>query len=282
MGATVRNLLAQRRARFWSRLFKRLFALFFASALCIFLWTIGSKINFSVAAKLLNDNNGAVAALATVVLVVITGGYAYATFKLVSVTFKLVNVTLEIRANEVRPLFKISSPKIVKVQKISSHNYTEFHFELELVNFGPSPAINAQLEASVPILDATGKILTYLGTSVTPALPLIINQNQISKCNFALYVEYPDFKVFSREFLELELHYEDVDMNYYHHLESYWLDAVGERWFLNSDYEGLRVLSAKERSFIADTRRAWWYGAPSVIFERTRLPWQSLLRSPSR
>ena len=283
MGATVQSLLSQRRARIIGKFVKRLLMLTFAALFCWFLWTVGTRIDFPIALKLLNENNGTIAALATVVLVLITAVYAYGTFKLVSATFNLVNVTSEARANQIRPLFKISTPKIVKVEKIEGrHSYTNFHFELELVNFGPSPAVSARMTGSVPMLDASGTITNYLQTSVTPEFPLMIHQNEMSKCNFSLHVEHADFKVFLREFLELELHYEDIDMNYYHHLESYWLDAMGERWYLNSDYEGLRVLSAKERSFIADTRRSWWYDTGNIIYERTRLPWLNLLRSPNR
>jgi hypothetical protein len=279
MGLTARDLLSRRRQRQWIRFAKSIFGTIILVAICAAIWTARDKIDISPTLKLLNENNGTLAAVATVVLVAITAFYTYATFKLVS-------VTAEIRNNQIRPLFKISKLKLVDVEKVvGTKEYTEFKFEFEMVNFAPSPAINARMHGVIPILNSHGKIENQLQTPVAPDLPLVLHQNDIFKGHFSLHVEHPDLKAYAVDFLELELHYEDVDMNYYYHLESYWLDSgFGDKpkfYFLHNDYEGLRILYAKERTFIADTRRRWWFGESHVIFERTRLPWQTLARTHS-
>jgi hypothetical protein len=227
------------------------------------------KVDIDVWAFLrtLNDNNGTVTAIATVVLVTITAFYTVATFRLVSVTLKL-------RSDQIRPIFQISS-RVVGFEKESA-NRASFDFEIELVNFGPSPAIGLAVTPSIAMLDKEGKIYNYLTTDPKPKPPIVLHQNVVWTGKFSLHADNYDEKAFADDFFEVELLYQDVDMNLYHQQDSYWMHTTGTegdeyfRVHLSKDYEVLHMMEAARRTTIADSRRIWWTGDKSmVIFERT-------------
>jgi hypothetical protein len=231
----------------------------------------GKKVEFDIwgVLRTLNENNGLVTAVATVVLVLITAFYTIATFKLVAVTLKL-------RSDQIRPVFNLSA-RITDFEKEAGSTRARFEFEIELVNFGPSPAIGVRVSPNIPMLDEKGVIYNYVTTDPAPRPPGILHQNIVFVCKFRLYADKYDAKAFATDFLELELLYQDIDMNLYHQQESYWLHAVGiegdenYKLYLSKDYEALHMMRAHDRTAIADTRSIWWTNyKTSVIFERTR------------
>jgi hypothetical protein len=230
-----------------------------------------SKIDIDLWALLrtLNDNNGSVTAIATVVLVTITAFYTVATFRLVSVSLKL-------RSDQIRPLFEISA-RVTGFER-DTENRVKLDFEVELVNYGPSPAIGLEVKPSIPLLDGKGEIYNYVTTDPKPKPPSVLHQNVVWKGEFSLHIDNYDAKVFANDFLEMELFYQDVDMNLYHHQESHWMHTSGtegdkySRFYLSKDYEALHMMPVAKRTTIADSRRVWWTGDRSmVIFERTWL-----------
>ena len=246
---------------------------------CLFLWKnsgIGLvSLSFSDVSwrvfKNLNENTGTVSAFATIVLVAITGFYTIATFRLVS-------VTRELHAIQIRPLFSMSAT-------VTSFEWAEtpptrgyVQFEVEFVNFGPSPAINTRFSPSIPVLDSTGKMLHFMTTFPKPEPAKILHQNQICACTFNLHADYFNEKTFAKDFLELELIYEDGGSNLYHCCESFWfvdMQKSSDRSYkllLSKDYEALHLLKAQDRTSIASSSSAWWHGDKSVtIYERANI-----------
>ena len=154
--------------------------------------------------NLFNTNNGAISAIATIILVIITAWYAFITQKMLK-----------------------SSEKSLKEQTrpfIVAFIDTEDHFlKLSIKNFGLRPAKNVKIKF-IPTLDELDKILDR-GIDPFNHRPLL-NQNYMPpgfeiKTTLKHTPEFVTNKTYNKNFL-VEINYSDINENNYK--EEYNLD----------------------------------------------------------
>lgn len=210
----------------------------------------------------LESHDGLITAIATVILVVITWRYVRATYDLVAVSRRS-------RREQIRPLFHISR---IDVTRRERGQYSDFSFAFEVVNTGAAAAVASEVLVSIPLVQG-GEVVNWTVTTTEPALSLLLPQNVIEKRTASLIGRDYDEALFGRDFLEIEINYEDIDGNLYHHQTSYRLFVqernAGTKYYAYVTEEILHFLSSSARTGLRDSRNIWWaMGGGEILLHR--------------
>lgn len=155
----------------------------------------------------INNINNFILALLTLVLVLITGFYAW-------VTFRMFKEQSEKRKLEISPniFIKVIDPEFT-LDKSQVNRITTLKFYI--ANYGQGTAVNARLEFSIPHNknSETGK-LEYVSASYEGIHPFFQTNNSKEDTKKIITTIY-DIQELTEEFLIISLYYEDIQRNLY-------------------------------------------------------------------
>lgn len=191
--------------------------------------------------------NFAVTSGLTGILVIITGVYAW-------LTWRMVVESVETRRRSTRPTLVIELGEL-KIEKPENKNYMTLKCTLRVTNYGVGPAILPSGNVSMPYQRPTGKdswLHNAVSTSINE-LPQMLHPGAGVDSRIEIHPEV--YEIPSKrtpEFARVELRFEDSDRNLFQQTQTFNLfrHSHGLYWILM--YDALLMIPFQKRSYVAD------------------------------
>jgi hypothetical protein len=167
------------------------------------------------------------------------------------VTYKTFLTMKEARVAEVKPilLLDLDSPDI---SEGGTESTSERFFSTEIVlrNYSRSPAIDIRIRLSIP--RDVDNFIAFDGT-ISPILyPSLQGNNFEVKHKVEIPIWRYEVEEYKKDFLELEVLYEDMERNLYRIRSFFGIVKFGNKYFLRRSFEELYITNFKSRSYFED------------------------------